>query len=355
MSDRGLIALGMAADITVFDPNTIIDHATYENPALPSEGVKHVFVNGVLALKDGAPTGAGAAARCCASANMPSRPTERRLAHRFRSRARRRPRACDRPDARRGRSRSEGCAEHRWRRCIDLASCKRPADGRRSAARGERAISVTVDQAILEPRDHSDRQIDGQEAWRRAVRSVSADSRQMMAFVTGTDTLTSRNAAVLAIAILAPRIVESFPHRQCSAPRRRSIRLRPPISMRSSRARRRSARDRRHRWRDARRQGHFQQGLWPRQHQPQHAGHAEHAFRHRIGHQAVHLRGGAAARTGRQTVVRRSGVAISRRRSDTRTKSRCAISAITSPGIVITIRWTSSIGRWPKTSPKTSC
>ena len=57
MSDRGLIALGMAADIAVFDPNTIIDHATYENPALPSEGVRHVLVNGVLALKDGAPTG----------------------------------------------------------------------------------------------------------------------------------------------------------------------------------------------------------------------------------------------------------------------------------------------------------
>ena len=37
----------------MFDPNTIIDHATYENPALPSEGVKHVLVNGRLALKDG--------------------------------------------------------------------------------------------------------------------------------------------------------------------------------------------------------------------------------------------------------------------------------------------------------------
>lgn len=58
MSDRGLIAAGMAADITVFDPNTIIDHATYENPALPSEGVKFVLVNGVVALKNGAATGA---------------------------------------------------------------------------------------------------------------------------------------------------------------------------------------------------------------------------------------------------------------------------------------------------------
>ena len=56
MSDRGLIALGMAADIVVFDPNTIIDRATYENPALPSEGVRHVLVNGVVALKDGVAT-----------------------------------------------------------------------------------------------------------------------------------------------------------------------------------------------------------------------------------------------------------------------------------------------------------
>ena len=63
MSDRGLIALGMAADIVVFDPNTIIDRATYDDPALPSEGVKHVFVNGKLALKDGVATGNKAGAR----------------------------------------------------------------------------------------------------------------------------------------------------------------------------------------------------------------------------------------------------------------------------------------------------
>ncbi|HWI19275.1 MAG TPA: amidohydrolase family protein, partial [Vicinamibacterales bacterium] len=56
MSDRGLIAAGMAADVMVFDPDTIIDHATYENPALPSEGVKFVLVNGVMALKDGVAT-----------------------------------------------------------------------------------------------------------------------------------------------------------------------------------------------------------------------------------------------------------------------------------------------------------
>ena len=74
MSDRGLVALGMAADIVVFDPTTIIDHATYEDPALPSEGVKHVFVNGVLALKDGAPTNSKSGRALLRSASMPSRP-----------------------------------------------------------------------------------------------------------------------------------------------------------------------------------------------------------------------------------------------------------------------------------------
>ncbi|MBA2259959.1 MAG: amidohydrolase family protein, partial [Acidobacteria bacterium] len=57
MVDRGRVAVGMMADIAVFDPKTIIDHATYENPAAFSEGVRHVFVNGVHALKDGASTG----------------------------------------------------------------------------------------------------------------------------------------------------------------------------------------------------------------------------------------------------------------------------------------------------------
>ncbi|MBY0493079.1 MAG: amidohydrolase family protein [Cyanobacteria bacterium] len=75
MSDRGLIAVGMAADVVVFDPNTIIDHATYEDPALPSEGVKHVFVNGKLALEDGAATGARSGRALFRSPHMPSRAT----------------------------------------------------------------------------------------------------------------------------------------------------------------------------------------------------------------------------------------------------------------------------------------
>jgi dihydroorotase/N-acyl-D-amino-acid deacylase len=56
--DRGLINEGMYADIVVFDPNTIIDRATYEEPNQLSVGMKHVFVNGVEVVPDGRSTGA---------------------------------------------------------------------------------------------------------------------------------------------------------------------------------------------------------------------------------------------------------------------------------------------------------
>jgi N-acyl-D-amino-acid deacylase len=46
LADRGAIAPGMAADLTVFDAATVIDHATYEQPARLSEGIRHVLVNG---------------------------------------------------------------------------------------------------------------------------------------------------------------------------------------------------------------------------------------------------------------------------------------------------------------------
>ncbi|MFX0187213.1 MAG: amidohydrolase family protein [Candidatus Hodarchaeota archaeon] len=53
LRDRGLLKEGYWADITIFDKNTIIDKATYENPRLYSEGIEYVFVNGVLALNKG--------------------------------------------------------------------------------------------------------------------------------------------------------------------------------------------------------------------------------------------------------------------------------------------------------------
>jgi len=56
LGERGLIAVGMKADVTVFDPETIIDRATYEAPAQLAEGIVHVFVNGALAWTERAAT-----------------------------------------------------------------------------------------------------------------------------------------------------------------------------------------------------------------------------------------------------------------------------------------------------------
>jgi N-acyl-D-amino-acid deacylase len=58
ITDRGLLAPGMFADIVVFDENTIIDLATPEKPHQLSRGVEQVFVNGVQVLRDGVHTGA---------------------------------------------------------------------------------------------------------------------------------------------------------------------------------------------------------------------------------------------------------------------------------------------------------
>ena len=74
MIDRGYLAPGMAADVTVFDPQTVIDRATYENPAVRSEGIKHVFVNGVHALRDGIVTGERGGRLLWRTDAMPSRP-----------------------------------------------------------------------------------------------------------------------------------------------------------------------------------------------------------------------------------------------------------------------------------------
>ncbi len=51
--NKGRLRVGADADITVFDPNRIIDKATYEEPLQYSEGIAFVLVNGVPVLKDG--------------------------------------------------------------------------------------------------------------------------------------------------------------------------------------------------------------------------------------------------------------------------------------------------------------
>jgi N-acyl-D-aspartate/D-glutamate deacylase len=58
ITDRGLIRPGLRADITVFDPDKVIDRSTYLEPFQYSEGIEYVVVNGRLVLERGKQTGA---------------------------------------------------------------------------------------------------------------------------------------------------------------------------------------------------------------------------------------------------------------------------------------------------------
>jgi N-acyl-D-amino-acid deacylase len=58
LRDRGVLRPHTFADLTVFDPDTVIDRSTYTDPFHYSEGIRYVIINGQIVLDDGKHTGA---------------------------------------------------------------------------------------------------------------------------------------------------------------------------------------------------------------------------------------------------------------------------------------------------------
>ena len=58
LTDRGVIRAGAFADLVIFDPEKIIDTATYENPKQFPSGIRDVFVNGTAVVRNSVHTGA---------------------------------------------------------------------------------------------------------------------------------------------------------------------------------------------------------------------------------------------------------------------------------------------------------
>ena len=58
LTDRGVLKAGMWADVVIFDPDTVRDLATFENPNQLSQGMEYVLVNGVAVIDQGKQTGA---------------------------------------------------------------------------------------------------------------------------------------------------------------------------------------------------------------------------------------------------------------------------------------------------------
>ena len=69
LADRGVLRSGAYADIVVFDPATVADRSTYENPKQPAAGIDLVLVNGRAVWADGQHTGARPG-RVCAAPKM---------------------------------------------------------------------------------------------------------------------------------------------------------------------------------------------------------------------------------------------------------------------------------------------
>jgi N-acyl-D-aspartate/D-glutamate deacylase len=58
LKDRGTIARGNWADLVIFDPDTVADGATFDDPIRAPKGIKNVIVNGKVILENGSFTGA---------------------------------------------------------------------------------------------------------------------------------------------------------------------------------------------------------------------------------------------------------------------------------------------------------
>lgn len=55
---KGIVRQGMDADLVIFNPDTIIDRSTFEDPRQPPQGIHWVLVNGRIAVENGKTTGA---------------------------------------------------------------------------------------------------------------------------------------------------------------------------------------------------------------------------------------------------------------------------------------------------------
>ena len=76
LADRGVLKVGMHADLTIFDEARVCDRATFEDPVQTAVGIQHVLVNGVPVVRDARVTGArpGRGLRRSAAAALPPNP-----------------------------------------------------------------------------------------------------------------------------------------------------------------------------------------------------------------------------------------------------------------------------------------